>query len=129
MQVREAKDFLVQQTAEQAQVEGVALSELEKRMMYFTQEQRLAATFEAQGKQSRPLHRQNPGTTKRSPGAHSQSPLTQFLEIKGCAYRLGFWGDHFDYGFFGRDILRVKFQPYVCSIESGGSPLRSRGTN
>lgn len=37
MQVREAKDFLVQQTAEQAQIDGVALSELEKRMMYFTE--------------------------------------------------------------------------------------------
>jgi hypothetical protein len=37
MQIREGKDFLVQQTAEQAQIEGVALSELEKRMMYFTE--------------------------------------------------------------------------------------------
>src|ERR1700730_6766969 len=37
MQIREAKDFLVQRTAEQAQMEGVALSELEKRMMYFTE--------------------------------------------------------------------------------------------
>jgi hypothetical protein len=36
MQVREAKDFLAQQAAEQAQLEGVPLSELEKRMMYFT---------------------------------------------------------------------------------------------
>jgi hypothetical protein len=37
MQVREAKDFLVQQTAEQARLEGVPLSDLEKRMMYFTE--------------------------------------------------------------------------------------------
>jgi hypothetical protein len=37
MQVKEAKDFLVQQTAEQAQREGVSLSELEKRMLYFTE--------------------------------------------------------------------------------------------
>jgi hypothetical protein len=37
MQVREAKDFLVQQAAEQKQLEGVPLSELEKRMMYFTE--------------------------------------------------------------------------------------------
>jgi hypothetical protein len=37
MQVREAKDFLVQETAKQAELEGVALSELEKRMMYFTE--------------------------------------------------------------------------------------------
>jgi len=37
MQVREAKDFLVQQTAEQAAMEGVPPSDLEKRMMYFTE--------------------------------------------------------------------------------------------
>jgi hypothetical protein len=37
MNVREAKDFLVAQTAEQAALEGVPLSELEKRMMYFTE--------------------------------------------------------------------------------------------
>jgi len=37
MQVNEAKDFLVQQTAEQARREGVSLSDLEKRMMYFTE--------------------------------------------------------------------------------------------
>jgi len=37
MHVREAKDFLVQQTAEQAALENVPLSDLEKRMMYFTE--------------------------------------------------------------------------------------------
>jgi hypothetical protein len=37
MQIREAKDFLVAQTAEQAALEGVPLSDLEKRMMYFTE--------------------------------------------------------------------------------------------
>lgn len=37
MRDREAKDFLVQQTVEQARLEGVPLSELEKRMMYFTE--------------------------------------------------------------------------------------------
>ena len=37
MQVREAKDFLVAQTAEQATLEGVPLSGLERRMMYFTE--------------------------------------------------------------------------------------------
>src|ERR1700687_2178645 len=33
----EAKDFLVRQTAEQATLENVPLSELERRMMYFTE--------------------------------------------------------------------------------------------
>ena len=37
MTIREAKDFLVAQTAEQAALEGVPLSDLEKRMMYFTE--------------------------------------------------------------------------------------------
>ena len=37
MQAREAKDFLVEQTAEQAQLEGVPFSDLERRMMYFTE--------------------------------------------------------------------------------------------
>jgi hypothetical protein len=37
MVVREAKDFLVGETAGQARLEGVELSELEKRMMYFTE--------------------------------------------------------------------------------------------
>jgi hypothetical protein len=37
MRVSEAKDFLVQQTAEEAALEGVPLSNLEKRMMYFTE--------------------------------------------------------------------------------------------
>ncbi|HEV1994868.1 MAG TPA: hypothetical protein VGR03_11085 [Candidatus Acidoferrum sp.] len=37
MQVREAKDFLVKQAVEQARVEDVPLSDLERRMMYFTE--------------------------------------------------------------------------------------------
>ena len=37
MRALEAKDFLVQQTAEQAALENVPLSDLEKRTMYFTE--------------------------------------------------------------------------------------------
>ena len=37
MNTKQAKDFLVQQTAEQAVLENVPLSDLEKRMMYFTE--------------------------------------------------------------------------------------------
>jgi hypothetical protein len=37
MRVREAKDFLVQRPAEQAALENVPLSDLENRMMYFTE--------------------------------------------------------------------------------------------
>jgi hypothetical protein len=42
MRIQEAKDFLVQQAAEQAALESVSFSGLEKRMMYFTEsEERL----------------------------------------------------------------------------------------
>lgn len=37
MNAKEAKDFLVQQTAEQAALENVPISDLEKRMMYFVE--------------------------------------------------------------------------------------------
>jgi len=37
MKTKQAKDFLVQQTAEQAARESVPLSETEKKMMYFTE--------------------------------------------------------------------------------------------
>jgi hypothetical protein len=37
MNTKQAKDFLVQQTAEQAAMDSVALSEVEKKMMYFTE--------------------------------------------------------------------------------------------
>lgn len=37
MRIREAKDFLVQQAAEEAAIQNVPLSGLEKRMMYFTE--------------------------------------------------------------------------------------------
>ncbi|MGB7284895.1 MAG: hypothetical protein WBE13_21715 [Candidatus Acidiferrum sp.] len=37
MRVQQAKDFLVQQTSEQAALDNVPLSDLEKRMMYFTE--------------------------------------------------------------------------------------------
>jgi hypothetical protein len=37
MKIREAKDFLVRQVSEQALLEGVSLTDLEKRMMYFTE--------------------------------------------------------------------------------------------
>ena len=37
MRVRESKDFLVQQTAEQAALDYVPLPDIEKRIMYFTE--------------------------------------------------------------------------------------------
>lgn len=37
LNTRQAKDFLVQQAVEQAELEGVPLADVEKRMMYFTE--------------------------------------------------------------------------------------------
>jgi hypothetical protein len=37
MQAKEAKDFLVTETAKQAALDGVSLSDLEKQMMYFVE--------------------------------------------------------------------------------------------
>lgn len=37
MRVLEAKDFLVQQTEQQARIERISLSDLEKRMMYYAE--------------------------------------------------------------------------------------------
>jgi hypothetical protein len=37
MNTKQAKDFLVQQTSEQAALENASLSDFEKRMMYFTE--------------------------------------------------------------------------------------------
>ena len=37
MTVQEAKDFLVEQATQQASLDVVSLSDLEKRMMYFTE--------------------------------------------------------------------------------------------
>jgi hypothetical protein len=46
-QVSEAKEFLVSQTAIQARLDDVPLSDLEKRMMYFTEEPDSAETHSA----------------------------------------------------------------------------------
>jgi hypothetical protein len=37
LNTKQAKDFLVEQTVEQAALDGVALADVEKRMMYFTE--------------------------------------------------------------------------------------------
>jgi len=82
----EAKDFLVQQTAEQAALENVPLSDLEKRMMYFTEtgecpENPIALndafeagyhTDEYEAKISKLMHRAYQRITKENPEAARQ---------------------------------------------------------
>lgn len=105
MRVLEAKDFLVQQTAEQAALENVPLSDLEKRMMYFTETDEcpedpvaLNDAFEAEydndeyeAKVSKLMHhayrrikRENPQTRRQWDGA------IRTLR-KGDHYLLVFW--------------------------------------
>ena len=86
MKVREAKDFLVAQTAEQAALEGVRLSDLEKRMMYFTEVEempedpiKLNEEFEAEydsdeyeAKISKLLHHAHARIKKENPQAARQ---------------------------------------------------------
>jgi hypothetical protein len=80
MNVREAKDFLVHQTAEQGALDSVRLSDLEKRTMYFTDSDDSCedpiALNEGIESDVRPeecaegaLHRQFKGNPKTSSGA------------------------------------------------------------
>ena len=105
MQVREAKDFLVAQTAEQAALEGVPLSDLEKRMMYFTESpdavedpSKLNEEFEAQydseeyeSKISKLLHHAHARVKKENPEkARLWSDAIRTLK-KGDHYILVLW--------------------------------------
>ncbi len=58
MNTKQAKDFLVQQAAKQAALEGAPLTDIEKRMMYFTNDELEGRyeTWEYEVKISRLLH-------------------------------------------------------------------------
>jgi len=104
MRVREAKGFLVAQTAEQAALEGVPLSELEKRMMYFTESPdavedpvKLNEEFEAQydseeyeSKVAKLLHNAHARIKKNPEKARLWSDAIQTL-CRGDHYLLVFW--------------------------------------
>jgi len=107
MQVREAKDFLVQQTAEQAQLEGIPFSGLERRMMYFTEIEempedpiKLNEEFEAEydsgeyeAKISKLLHHAHARIKKENPEAARQwSDAIRELG-KGDHYILVLWNE------------------------------------
>jgi hypothetical protein len=105
MKVREAKDFLVTQTAEQAALEGVPLSDLEKRMMYFTEsgecpEDPLALNeeFEAEhdsdeyeAKISRLLHQAHRRIRKEGGAARKNWDLAIKCLRRGDHYLLVMW--------------------------------------
>jgi hypothetical protein len=107
MRVREAKDFLVAQTAEQAALEAVPLSDLEKRMMYFTESPdavedpvKLNEEFEAQydseeyePKIAKLLHHAHARVKKENPErAHLWNDALRCLQ-DGDHYILVLWGE------------------------------------
>lgn len=106
MQVREAKDFLVHETAKQASIEGVALSELEKRMMYFVENEDMGEdpltlndefeanydTDEYEAKISGLLHRAYARVKKENPEAARQWKQAIRDISKGDHYLPVLWG-------------------------------------
>jgi hypothetical protein len=107
MQIREAKNFLVQQTAEQARLEGVALSELEKRMMYFVENEEMREdpialneefeaeyeTDEYEAKIHGLLHRAYARVEKENPETAPQWKEAIREMSKGDHYLPVLWGD------------------------------------
>jgi hypothetical protein len=106
MLVREAKDFLVQETAKQASIEGVPLSELEKRMMYFVENEEMPEdpialndefeetynTDEYEAKMSGLLHRAYARIKKENPEAARQWKQAIRDISKGDHYLPVLWG-------------------------------------
>jgi hypothetical protein len=106
-QVSEAKDFLVKQTVIQAALDGVPLSDVEKRMMYFTEgpeatedPTQLNDDFEAEyemapyeAKMSKLLHRAYARIKKENPEtARTWNESIRILK-KGDHYILVLWGE------------------------------------
>jgi len=105
MRVREAKDLLVQQAAEQAAIENVPLSDLEKRMMYFTESvdavedsANLNEEFEAkydtaeyEAKISKLLHHAHDRIKKENPETTREWDAAMQQLRKGDHYILALW--------------------------------------
>ena len=105
MQVREAKDFLVAQIAEQAALQGVPLSDLEKWMLYFSESGyvpedpiRLNDEFEAEchtaeyeAKISRLLHHAYDRLRKENDAARKNWDLAIRCLRRGDHYLLVMW--------------------------------------
>jgi hypothetical protein len=108
VRVREAKDFLVQQTAEQSQLEGVPFSGLERRMMYFTEIEempedpiQLNEEFEAEydsdeyeAKISKLLHHAHARIKKENPEAARQWNQAVKVLNEGDHYLSVLWSEN-----------------------------------
>jgi hypothetical protein len=109
MNTKEAKDFLAEQAAQQAALDRTPLSDLERRMMYFTEsdptscgdpvslndefeEKYDSAEYEA--KMSRLLHRAYKRLKAENPGGRFQWDDAISTLEKGDHYVLVLWGQH-----------------------------------
>src|SRR5712664_1132341 len=121
MQVREAKDFLVQEAAKQASIEGVLLSDLEKRMMYFTENEEMSEdpitlndefeaeydTDEYEAKISGLLHRAYARIKKENPDAAQQCKQAIRDLGKGDHYLAVLWGKSYPNERSPHDFLKL----------------------
>jgi hypothetical protein len=111
---KQAKDFLVELTSEQAALEGTPLSDVEKRMMYFTESDPSSCenptglndefeekyeTNEYESKISRLLHRAHNRLKKENPQASRNWDRAVRTLRKGDHYILVMVGQSTDYGF------------------------------
>jgi hypothetical protein len=109
MDTKEAKDFLADQAAQQAALDHIPLSDLERRMMYFTESDPAscgdpvslndefekecdAAEYEA--KMSRLLHRAYKRLKAENPGGKLHWDEAISTLKKGDHYALLLWGQH-----------------------------------
>jgi hypothetical protein len=109
MNAKEAKDFLADQAAQQAALDHIPISDLEKRMMYFTESDPASCadpvrlndefeekydTAEYEAKMSRLLHRAYKRLKAENPGGKLQWDEEISTLEKGDHYVLVLWGQH-----------------------------------
>jgi hypothetical protein len=128
VQVQEAKDFLVQQTAKQALLDGIPLSDLEKRMMYFTEsedavEDPIALNAEFDSQFDAPEYETKVGELLHHAYARlkkEKSPLVQnWREALACLGK----GDHYLSVLWGYEPDNLKGRPRFDQLKLFGAGL------
>jgi hypothetical protein len=109
MNTKDAKDFLADQAAQQAALDQIPFSDIEKRMMYFTESDPVSCsdpvglndefegkydTAEYEAKMSRLLHRANKRLKAENPGGKLQWDESISTLEAGDHYVLLLWGQH-----------------------------------
>ncbi len=138
MRIREAKDFLVAQTAEQASLEGAPLTDIEKRMMYFTEGAgasedpiKLNEEFEAEydydeyeAKISRLLHHAYQRLRKENDAARKNWDLAIRCLRRGDHYLLVMWGQR--PGIHAPELIGLAIGIFVLAAFAGLTWIASR---